>query len=183
MHQFRAVNIETMLISGIIGAAAGLGSSILSAIQSKKNNDNAQRILDDRKAENEAWYKSRMGRDYTMRSDAQAVFNKQKELLQQQYNNARAANIVAGGTDESLAMQTQAANNSLAQTMSGIAADAASYRDQVESQYEAKNDALAQQQANIYSKQAEANAAAGAQAVNSSLNLIGKLGNIDKKKA
>jgi hypothetical protein len=87
-----------------------------------------------------------MAEDYTQRTDVQNVLRKQRELLQEQYQRARATNIVAGGTDESLALQQAAANESMGETMADIAANAASYKEEVENQYRAQEAALNQQQ-------------------------------------
>lgn len=168
----QSLTLSNMLATIADGALA-LGSSIYGAIASSEKNKKAQQLIQQQRDDNRAWHNTRMSEDYTQRSDAQAVINKQKALLQQQYNNARAANIVAGGTDESLVMQTQAANNSLAQTMSDIASEASAHKDNIEKQYRAQDAALNQQQAQIAADQAKATAQAASQATNAGLNLMG----------
>lgn len=161
-------------IAGIAGAVGALGSSIYGAVASSKQNKKAQELLQQQRDDNRAWYNAKMSQDYTQRADAQAVINRQRELLDEQYKNATATNVVAGGSDASLAMQKAAANDAMAQTMSNIASEASTYKDQVEQAYRSQDAALNQQQAQNQAAQAQATAAAAGQAVNAGLNLVGQ---------
>lgn len=156
-----------------IGGIAALGSSIYGAIASSKYNKQARRLIDEQKAENKNWYDLKMSEDYTQRSDAQAALKRQRELLTEQYNNARKTNAVMGGTDESLALQKQAANNSLSQTITDIASQASQYKEGIENQYRATDAALTQQQAAGLQQQGAQAAQAAAQATNAGINLMG----------
>lgn len=149
------------MVGAIVGAAAQVGSSIYGAIKSSQANKRAMDLLQARKEENKKWYEERMGEDYTQRSDVQNVLRKQRELLSEQYKRARGINVVAGGTDESLALQQEAANEAMGETMGNIAAQAESYKENVENQYRATDAALAQQEMGIHQTQAQtiANAA------------------------
>ena len=150
------------MVGAIIGAAAQVGSSILGAIKSSQANKRAEDMLQNQRAENKKWYDQKMAEDYMQRSDVQNILRKQRELLQEQYQRARAANVVAGGTDESLALQQQAANETMGDTMADIAAGAESYREGIENQYRTQDAALNQQQiANERQKAANIAAAAG----------------------
>ena len=162
-----------MIASAIAGGVAALGSAIYGAVSSAKANNQARNLISQQKQSNEDWYNRKMSEDYTQRSDAQAVLNKQRQLLNEQYKTARATNIVAGGSDESLAMQQQAANKAMAQTMSDIAANASNYKDSIEQQYRAQDNALTQQQAGNYQQQAAQAAQAGSQGVAAGLNFMG----------
>lgn len=118
-------------------------------------------MIQNQREENKKWYDQKMAEDYTQRSDAQNVLRKQKELLDEQYQRARATNVVAGGTDESLALQKAAANEAMGETMADIASQASDYKESVEQQYRAKEDAYVQQLAGIEQAKAQniANAA------------------------
>ena len=139
------VNLSYM-VGAIIGTAAQVGSSIYGAIKSSQANKRAEDLLRNKRDENRKWYEERMAQDYTQRADVQNVLRKQRELFQEQYNRARATNVVAGGTDESLALQQAGANETMGETMADVAANAADYKDAVEEQYRAKDAALDQQQ-------------------------------------
>ncbi len=161
------------MLATIASGALALGSSIYGAISSSKQNKKAQQLIQQQRDDNKAWYNARMSEDYTQRTDAQNVINRQRELLNEQYKNAQAANAVSGGSDASLAMQKAAANDAMAQTMSDIASEGASYKDNVEKQYRAQDAALNQQQAQNHADRAKATAQAASQTVNAGLNLMG----------
>lgn len=137
-------------------------------------------MIQNQRDENKRWYDQKMAEDYMQRSDVQNVLRKQRELLNEQYQRARATNIVAGGTDESLALQQQAANEAMGDTMANIAANAASYKEGVENQYRAQDAALNQQQIGVE----QANAQAIAQAAGQMGSAVGGLvTGIDGEKA
>ena len=148
------------MVGQIIGAATQTGASVYGAIKSSQANKRAQQMLQNQKDENQKWYDQKMAEDYMQRSDVQNVLRKQRELLQEQYKRARATNVVAGGTDESLALQQQAANQAMGDTMANIAAQASSYKEGVENQYRAQDAALTEQQ--IANEQAKAQSIAAA---------------------
>lgn len=151
------------MVGAIAGAAIQAGSSIYGAIKSSQANKRAQDLIQSQKDENRKWYEQRMAEDYTQRADVQNVLRKQRDMLSEQYKRARATNIVAGGTDESLAMQQQAANEVLGDTMGNIAAQSEAYKEGVENQYRAQDAALTQQQVGVHQQQAAQIAAAAAQ--------------------
>jgi hypothetical protein len=151
------------MVGAILGAATQLGSSIYGAWQSSEANKRAEAMIQNQRDENKKWYDQKMAEDYTQRTDAQNILRKQRELLQEQYQRARATNVVAGGTDESLALQQQAANETMGETMADLAANASSYKEGIEQQYREKDAALNQQQAQIEQQKAQAIAQAAGQ--------------------
>ena len=151
------------MIGNLIGAAAQVGSSIYGAIKSSQANKRAEKLIQAQRDENKKWYDQKMNEDYTQRTDAQNVLRKQRELLQEQYQRARATNVVAGGTDESLALQQAQANETMGDTMADIAGQAAAYKEGVEQQYRAKDDALNQQQIQVEQNKANSIAQAAGQ--------------------
>lgn len=151
------------MVGAIAGAAVQAGSSIYGAIKSSQANKRAMDILRSRKEENKKWYEERMAEDYTQRADVQNILRKQRDLLSEQYKRARATNVVAGGTDESIALQQEAANEAMGETMADIAAQAESYKEGVENQYRTTDAALSQQEMGIHQTQAQDIAAAAGQ--------------------
>lgn len=151
------------MVGAIIGTAAQVGSSIYGAIKSSQANKRAEQFLQNQRDENKKWYDQKMAEDYTQRSDSQNILRKQRELLQEQYQRARATNLVAGGTDESLALQQAAANDAMGDTMADIAANASAYKEGVEDQYRAQEAALKQQQITNEQNRAQAIANAAGQ--------------------
>jgi len=161
------------IVEGGIGLTAALGGAIYGGVKSGKLNRKAEKLLRQMRDDNEQWYNVKSAQDYTQRADVQAAIARQRELLNEQYKQSRAANVVAGGTDESLALQQQAANQSLAQTASDIAARSADYKDNVERQYRSQDYALNQQQLQNYQQRAAATAQAASQVVNTGLQMTG----------
>jgi hypothetical protein len=171
------------MVGAILGAAAQVGSSIYGAIKSSQANKRATEMIQNQRDENKKWYDQKMAEDYMQRSDVQNVLRKQRELLKEQYQRARATNIVAGGTDESLALQQQAANEAMGNTMADIAANASAYKDSVEQQYRAQDAALNQQIIGVEQGNAQAIAQAAGQMGSAVGGLMtGAVGEKDKVK-
>lgn len=166
------------MVGAIIGAAAQVGSSIYGAIKSSQANKRAEQLLTNQRDENQKWYETRMAQDYTRRADVQNVLRKQRELFNEQYQKARGASIVAGGTDESLALQQAQANKTMGDTMGDIAAQAENYKEAVEQQYRATDAQLDQKEIALEQQKAQNIANAAAQ-MGSAVGGLMK-GNIDK---
>lgn len=142
-------------------------------------------MIQNQRDENQKWYDQKIAEDYTQRSDVQNILRKQRDLLNEQYQRARATNIVAGGTDESLALQQQAANEAMGDTIAGIAANASNYKDSIENQYRAQDAALNQQQIGVEQANAQTIAQAAGQMGSAVGGLVtgGVTDTITKKKA
>lgn len=151
------------MIGTLIGTAAQVGGSIYGAIKSSQANNRAQQMIQNQRDENKRWYEGKISGDYTQRPDAQNFLRKQRELLNEQYKRARALNAVAGGTDESLALQKAAANDAMGDTIADLASQSATYKESLEQQYRANDAALNQQQAQTEMNQANQIASAAGQ--------------------
>lgn len=161
------------MIGAIIGAAGGLASSIWGGVQASKAAEKANKELADQRQKNEDWYRRRYNEDYTQSAEAQAAMTKARELAQEQMKTARGVAAVMGGTEAGVAAQQQAANKMLADTMSGIAQNATARKDAVESQYLQTENALSQQQQNVYNQQAANSTAAANQGMAAGMSLLG----------
>ncbi len=137
------------------------GGAIAGAIGSARAAKKSNQMIADQKSKNQAWYDRRYNEDYTQRADAQAVLENTRKLLAERGAQATATNTVMGGTDEALAMNKQASNEAMAQTMAGINAQADQYKQNIEGQYQANDGALAQQQIAIQQQKAKDIAQAG----------------------
>lgn len=167
--------------------AAGTGIALLSEVikdwRGSKLNNASRGITLDAIKENQAWWDLKRPQDYTARADVQAAINRQRQILDEQYRNARATNAVAGGTDAQLALQKEAANRSLAQTTTDVAANSAAWHDANEDKFRARDAALKDQLSQSYQQQAAAISQAGSQAVSSGIQLAGQgayLSELDK---
>ena len=162
------------MVGTAVAAALALGNAIYGGIKSSQANNKARKLLQQQREDNKKWYDTEMAKDYTLRTDTQAAINRQRELLEEQYKQARARQAVSGGSDESVALAKEAANRSLSDTMTDIAANASARKDAVEQQYLAQDAALNQQQAQSYQQQAAQIAQAAGQAVNAGISLTGQ---------
>lgn len=160
-------------LSTAIGAALAVGGAAYGSIASNKWNKKARNLIQSQRDNVEAWRLNRQNMDDINRTESQAIINNQKRLLDEKYRQSEKANIVAGGTDEALAMQKASANDALAQTEAAIAKNASERHDSDERLARAEDAALAQQQVQTYMNQGNAAAQAGSQAANAGINLVG----------
>lgn len=167
------------MIGSIVGGALKLGSSIFGGIKSSRANRKANQLIADQKAKNQAWYDRNYNANYTQRSDAQELLGKTRDFLSERYGRSAATNTVMGGTDEALAMEKEAANQALSETIAGIDAQASAHKDQIEQAYLNQDANLTQQQVAIQQGKAAniSQAASGA-----SQNAAGIVGQIFDKK-
>lgn len=161
------------MVTAAIGAGLSLASAIYGGIKSAAANNRARKLIQQQRDANRRWYDTKMAEDYTLRTDAQAAINRQRELLNEQYNRARKTGVVSGATNEAVAMQKEAANKALSDTTSEIASQASAYKDNVEARYKSEDSALNQQQIQNNQQQAAQTAQAASQAVNAGINLVG----------
>lgn len=171
------------MVGQILGAAAQVGSSIFGAVKSSQANKRAQQMIQNQRDENKKWYDQKMAEDYMQRSEVQNVLRKQRELLNEQYQRARATNLVTGGTDESLILQQNAANKTMVDTMADIAANASNYKESIEQQYRAQDAALNQQLMGVEQAKAQAIAQAASQMGSAVSGLMSGLGKSSSSEA
>ena len=137
------------MIGSIIGGAMKLGGSIFGGIKASREAKKQQKMLDAQKAENQAWYNRRYNEDGTQRADAQRLLTNTQDLLRRQTMAAQGANAVTGASTEAVAAQKAANNQALAEATSTIAAASDARKDNIEQQYQANNNALADKQMQI----------------------------------
>ena len=150
-----------------------MASSLIGGAQAKRAAEKANKELADQREKNEDWYRRRYNEDYTQSAEAQAAMTKARELAREQMASARGAAAVMGGTEAGIAAAQGAANDMLADTMSGIAQNATARKDAVESQYLQADAALSQQQQNVYNQQAANSTAAANQGMAAGMSLLG----------
>lgn len=126
-----------------------LGGSIFGGIKASREAKKQQKMLDAQKAENQAWYNRRYNEDGTQRADAQRLLTNTQDLLRRQTMAAQGANAVTGASTEAVAAQKAANNQALATATSTIAAASDARKDNIEQQYQANNNALANKQLQV----------------------------------
>lgn len=118
------------IVSGAT-ALAKIGTSIYGAYKSSQLGKQAKETEDRTHNTILSQLTSRANEDYVNRSEIQGVLGKVRDQLADRYKRARATNIVAGGSDESIAMMQQADNQLIADATSSVASGASTYKDKV----------------------------------------------------
>ena len=175
--------IAPVIAAAIISGVASLASTAMASRSSKEQADAARDAYNNetaaqrRKIEN--WYNIRSNQDYTKRADIQAALTKQRELINERYNQSRATNVVAGGSEAALAAEKEAANKAMGDTIANIAAAGAANQDKLDSMYLNIDNQASQNMANAgyqqNMQQAEQTAQAGAQASSAAVQMGGAL--------
>ena len=156
------------MIGSLVGAGLSAVGSIFGGISASKAMKKVKSNLEEQKQQNEAWYNRRYNEDATQRADAQRILTKTEESIRNRNRQAAGTQAVMGGTEESVAATKAANNQALADATSQIAVNAEARKDQIESQYLAKdaqlNDALNNMEVNK------------AQAISSAVQGVGQAG-------
>lgn len=134
------------MIGSLIGAGLGAAASVFGGIRARRAAAKANAMLQQEKADNQAWYDRRYNEDATQRADAQRMLTMAMDRIRQRNRAAAGTAAVMGGSTEAVAAEKAANAGVLADTASQIAAAGAARKDQVESQYLAQKNAINQQQ-------------------------------------
>jgi len=153
------------MIGSLIGAGVGAATSIFGGISAAKAARKANRMLEQQKKDNQAWYDRRYNEDATQRADAQAILTQTMDNIRQRNRAAAGAAAVMGGTEESVAATKAANAGAMADAATQIAVAGANRKDNIENQYLAtKNNINQQQVANQQQKAGNIAAATGSAA-------------------
>lgn len=152
-----------MSLLGSIGAGLGsIGSAIIGGSKASKAAKQANKLLEQQKTDNQAWFDRKYNEDYSQTAEAQNLMNYARKEAEKQFKRADASAAVTGATEESVARAKRGANEMLAQTASNIAALGTARKDAIEQQYlNTKNSLTQQQVGNLQQKAQNIIAAAG----------------------
>lgn len=144
------------MIGSILSGAMKIGSSIFGGIKASKEAKKQEKMIQQQKQENEAWYNRRYNEDATQRADAQRMLTYVQDTIKSQNRQASATAAVAGGTAASVAAQKAANNSIVANAASTINAQANARKDAIEQQYQNNKDALTNKQIELSQNKANA---------------------------
>lgn len=164
------------LIGGIIGGIGSAVAGIVGGNATRKAAKRNQRLLDEAENESKAWYDKEYNANFLDRADARAAITKTRDLLNERYKAAEGAAAVTGATEESIARQKAAANETLADVTSTIAEQADAYKQQVRANYEAQQDAFLQQKLGVNNQKAQATVQAAQGVANAAQSLGNAVG-------
>ena len=146
---------------------AGLGSLAATGIGAKASADANNQAREDLKTDFRdqiARYNRLLDRNYVESPESSGLMRRMQEMQRERYNQARATNVVAGGTDAHLAaMQGQGAKI-VSDTANGIAERAQAYKDRIEDAKYATKGRYAQQMFGLDQQKAQTIANAAGQA-------------------
>lgn len=152
-----------MVWGAIAGAALGAAGSIAGGIASSRARKKAKQYLEQQKKKNDSWFDRRYNEDETQRADAQRLLTMTEEAIKNRNKASAGTQAVMGGTEESVAADKAANAKALSDVTAQIAANAASRKDSVESQYRQTDQNLDNQLAGVEQQKATdiANATTG----------------------
>ena len=157
----------------------GLASGIFGGIKSAKAAREQQRLINEQESKNNAWYNRNYYQNYMESAEAQAAMKRVENTLKKQNQEARATAAVMGSTPEAAVAQQQANNEILDNTATGLAAQAAQRKMQVDAANQQNQNAIL----NARLGQSQMNEQGGAQLMSNGLGLIGSAFSMyDKKK-
>lgn len=143
-----------MVWGAIAGAALSAVGSIAGGIASSKARKKQRKYIQQQQQKNENWYNRRYNEDETQRADAQRLLTLTEENIKNRNKASAGTQAVMGGTEESVAADKAANAKALSDATAQIAANAASRKDQIESQYRQTDQAYDDQLAGVEAQRA-----------------------------
>lgn len=152
------------LLGGAIGAGLGAVGSIFGGIEASKAMKNVKNNINAQRSANRDWYDRRYNEDATQRAEAVAAVNRVEQGIRERNRQAAGTQAVMGGTEESTAATKAANNQAVAEATAAIAVNGERRKDAIETQFQAKDEAL-QSQLNDLERQKAGNVAQAIQGV------------------
>lgn len=147
-----------------LAALGSLAATGISAAAGSAKNAEARQRLTDVYDEDLREYDRLLRRNYVDSPENAGLLRRIGELQRDNYNRARAANVVAGGTDAHLAAMQAAGNKVVTDTANTIAQRSETAKDAVLGQRRVRRGQYAQQMFGLDQQQAQSIAQAGGQA-------------------
>ncbi|MDR0713712.1 MAG: hypothetical protein LBF89_05580 [Bacteroidales bacterium] len=123
------------IIAGAGQGTVGILTGLYGAYKAKKEKKKIEDLLNQQKADNQAWYNANALGDYTQRADAQNLLRNLRENLDRQNKITANTAVVTGATPEQQAVQKEQANKVIADTYANLGAMGQQYKDKVTDQY------------------------------------------------
>ena len=163
---------------GALGLGLGAAGSAANFISQAKEARKRRRALDERERENEAWYKRKYNEVGTESASAQRALTAMRDAQRERMNRASGAAAVSGASSESVAAEKAAANKTIGDTVSAIAARDDARKERVDDEYRRERRAIDNARDNISLQKQQNTAAATSQALNTAGNIIALGGEI-----
>lgn len=157
---------------GALGLGLGAAGSAVGFISQAKEARKRRRALDERERENEAWYNRKYNEVGTESAAAQRALTAMRDAQRERMNRASGAAAVSGASSESVAAEKAAANKTIGDTVSAIAARDDARKERVDDEYRREKRAIENARDNISLQKQQNTAAATSQALNTAGNII-----------
>ena len=157
------------MIGALIGAGLGLATSIAGGVKSAKAAKDQQRLIEQQKAQNDAWYNKMYYQNYLDSKEAQSAMKRVEETLRKRNQDAQAQAAVTGSTQESVIAQQANDQKLVGNVVEGLASRSDELKRQADYQKNVNDNNLLQQQI----AQQQANESGGASLMGSGGSLIG----------
>ena len=128
-------------------------------------------MLAQQEQENQAWYDRKYNEDPTKRADTVRLLTQMQEQIKNRNKAARGRQAVMGGTEDSTTAVKEANNKTLADTTSQIVAANESRKDDIESQYQARKDAIQNKRMGLEAEKAAGTASVAAGVAGTAANI------------
>ena len=148
------------LIGGILGGAASAVGGIFASKAANKGYKEAIQMYENRMNDVKAHRDAVYYQDPTQSAESQAAVTEAKQLLDTQTKQAQASNIVAGGTDESIALQKAAVAQTVGSMMNQQAAAGEAKKERAWSDADSQINSMTQYIAQAKQAQSQAKAKA-----------------------
>lgn len=130
------------MIGSLIGSALGIGASIFGGIKASQAMKGVKSNLEQQRRDNQNWYDRRYNEDATQRADAQRILTQTAEAIKQRNKSAAGTAAVMGGNAESVAAEKAANAQAMADAASRIAVAGEARKDNIEQQYQQRDQEL-----------------------------------------
>lgn len=147
-----------------LAALGSLAATGIGAVGSATANAQARERLEADRRDDQRYYRRLLDRNYVDAPENAGLLRRLQDMQRERYNQARATNVVAGGTDAHLAaMQAQGAKI-VSDTANGIAERSQAYKDRVGEAKRASERSYTQQMFGLDQQKAQTIANAAGQA-------------------
>lgn len=155
-----------------------VGSGISSYAGAEANND-AIGKLEGSMRRDDAEYRRLLGRDYVDSPENAGLLRRLQEMQRERYNQARATNVVAGGTDAHLAAMQTAGDKVVSDTANSVSQRAQAAKDALRSERRQVKRGYAQQMFGLGQQRAQSIAQAGGQLSKAMSGIAGAAGTVE----
>lgn len=147
---------------------AGLAGGIMGGIKSSKAAKAQQKLIDQQRAKNDAWYNRNYYQNYLDSKEAQSAIKRVEDTMRRRKQETQATAAVTGGTQEAVLAQEENDQKLMGDVVGNLAARGDAIKRQVDAQKQAMdNDIMGQQM-----KQYQMNEAGGSALMAAGLGMV-----------